>query len=204
MRILAIDPGCEESAYIILDTEKKGILDKHKISNVELLDKIIEDDFEVQLYTLDEVAIETVSSYGMAVGQTVFDTCIWTGIYLNILHQRFKNKTKLIFRQTIKMHHCNSVRAKDGEVSQAIRNKYGEDSTIKNPNPFYQTPNGMWMNGDLWAALALALYIYEPKDYPIKNLQEREENKLAKSLLMDSKEDHNKYLFDLKEAKKKK
>jgi len=72
-RTLAIDPGNVESAYVIFDG--KTILDKHKIPNKELLE-LINPVLEMSC-EFNEVAIEMFSSYGMAVGQTTFDSCVW-------------------------------------------------------------------------------------------------------------------------------
>lgn len=181
MIVLAIDPGNIESAFVLWSGGK--CLDKGKIPNEKLLKK------NWHIIGSIEIAIEMVSSYGMAVGQEVFDTCVWIGIFKSHFEQLYNCKVKLIFRKTIKMHHCHSVRAKDGEVNVVLRQKYGEDNTVKVANEVYwneivEFNNGAkYMNGDIWSAFALATYMTEPKDYPIKNLQEREENKLTRNLL---------------------
>lgn len=187
MIILAIDPGNEFSGVVIWDDVQQIILFKHKLNNLELINKIkdLSQDIKIGL-----CAIEMISSYGLAVGQTTLDTCVWIGIFKQALeNELYLPKVRLIFRKTIKMHHCQNIRIKDGELNMALRNKYGEDNTVKTPNPIYyneiQQYNGSYpyMNGDIFAAFALALYISEPKDYPLSNLQEREENKLTKNLL---------------------
>lgn len=181
MKVLAIDPGNEESAYVVLDSSIPKILDKGKLLNVELIKKIQVNEIQTLLSNLNAAVIEMYSSYGMPVGQTSLDTCVWIGIYKRQL-DLYRVPTYLVFRRTIKLHHCGSVTAGDSNVVKALINKYGQDNTKKRPNLFYVTPNGTWMNGDIWSALALATYWVEPKDRPVENLLEGERNKLSKSL----------------------
>jgi hypothetical protein len=185
MIVLAIDPGNESTAFIIWDSKQKIILNKNKLSNCEFLNLLRQHSFQD---TIEIVAIEMISSYGMAVGQEIFDSCVWLGRYVEIC-SKMGLKYKFIFRKTIKMHHCGSVQAKDGNVNKVLQQKYGKDNSTKEPNKVYinefteKNNSAKYMNNDLWAAFALATYITEEKDYPIKNLMEREENKLSKSLL---------------------
>lgn len=155
MKILAIDPGNNESAYIIWDGYT--IIDKAKISNEELL-VLIEGGWN----GLEFVTIEMIASYGFPMGQTTIDTVFWIGRFLDVA-VKYGYEVKLLFRKTIVIHHCRSPRASDAVVRQALINKYGEDSTKKKPNELYITPNGTWMNGDLWSAFALATYWTEQK-----------------------------------------
>ena len=147
--IFAIDPGNTFSAYILFTPEK--ILFKGKISNEELMlvlctfrDEIV----DCRLY------IEGIASYGMAVGKEVFQTCIWIGRFM----QEFgADKTEIVYRQAIKVHHCNSVRAKDGNIRQALIDKYGIQGVKKDQGFTYG------INADIWSALAIATYVYETK-----------------------------------------
>lgn len=189
MRILAIDPGNIESAYVLLDAPtglNQILLDKGKIDNRFLRDGKLK---ELLFLQPDEIAIEMIASYGMSVGQPLFDSCVWIGIFKNYIENHSNIRVKLIFRKTIKMHHSHSVRAKDGDINTVLQAKYGFDNTIKKPNKFYwnewveKNKGAKSMNGDIWAALALATYILEPKDYPLSNLQEREEMKLTPNLI---------------------
>ena len=65
MNILAIDPGSIESAYVLMDEHYKPI-QFGKIGNENMFE-IIEETMP------DKVVIEMVASYGMAVGESVFD-----------------------------------------------------------------------------------------------------------------------------------
>jgi hypothetical protein len=83
MKILAVDPGNIESGYAIIEMPDFKLLEFGKVKNEELLADI-EDRF-VYDTTIDAVAIEMVASYGMAVGKSVFDTCVWIGRFVQAL-----------------------------------------------------------------------------------------------------------------------
>ena len=57
--------------------------------------------------------------------------------------------------QKAKMHLCNSPRAKDANVSQALKDKLGEVGTAKAPGPLYGIAK------HAWAALAVGVYAAE-------------------------------------------
>ena len=68
----------------------------------------------------------------MAVGATVFDTCVWIG--------QFKQKAienditvEFIYRKDEKMNLCHSMKAKDSNIRQALIDRFGEVGTKKNP-----------------------------------------------------------------------
>lgn len=94
----------------------------------------------------DSCVIEMVACYGMAVGKEVFETCVWIGRFLE------RVDAKLVYRRDVKLHVCGSARAKDANIAQALRDKYGEVGTKKNPGPLFG------IKSHLWAALALADY----------------------------------------------
>ena len=144
MRILAIDPGSEQSALVLWDGSQ--ILDHRKEPNEDIISHII-------LLQYDVLAIEEICSYGMPVGKDVFDTCIWTGRYIQtaVNHQR---PYELIPRREVKLHLCNSVRAKDANVRQALIDKVGPQGKKATPGPTYG------IKADEWAALGLALTAY--------------------------------------------
>jgi hypothetical protein len=96
----------------------------------------------------DFAAIEMIASYGLPVGREVFETCLWIGRFM----ERLDKPTRLIYRKDVKLHLCNSPRAKDGNVRQALVDKYGKPGTKKNPGKLYG------ISGHLWAALAVADY----------------------------------------------
>lgn len=147
MIILAIDPGNIQSAWMFFDTETNAIKDCGITENNELLKILANRPFE----ELDYLAIEMIACYGMAVGKSVFDTCVWIGRFvqfINVPHQ-------FIYRKDEKICLCNSTKAKDANIRQALIDLYGgNDKAIgnkKNPGPLYG------IKADLWAALAVAV-----------------------------------------------
>lgn len=172
MSILAIDPGNEESGYVVWDGHT--IIDKNKINNDELLNLIPKGWEGISLVT-----IEMVASFGFPAGQTTFDTVLWIGRFLQKAEEN-NYVVKLVFRKTIVIHHCSSPRGSDAVVRQALVNKYGEDDTKKRPNELYRTPNKMWMNGDIWNAFALATFWTEKK--ATIQYSDNEMNLMSKSL----------------------
>jgi Holliday junction resolvasome RuvABC endonuclease subunit len=67
---LGIDPGSTETAYCRID-ENYNIYKADKIPNDTLIDH--------QLCGVDHIAVESIQSYGMAVGRSIFDTTYMIG-----------------------------------------------------------------------------------------------------------------------------
>lgn len=147
-KVLAIDPGNVLSAYVLVEVEnlaerKYKILEKGKVENDELRTLIDSMDIVKEQYDL---VIEMVASYGMAVGKTVFDTVFWIGRFWEKSESVNKN---LLYRKDVKMYLCNSMKAKDANISQALRDKFGEKGTKKNPGFFFG------FKSDEWSAFAV-------------------------------------------------
>jgi len=154
MRILAIDPGTYQSGWVVYDTEDHSIPFSGITPNEEVVETM---DVESHL------AIEMVGCYGMAVGKSVFETCVWIGQFIRAWNVGGNCKDTLeelaVYRRDVKLYLCNSVRAKDANVRQAILDKfkpYGggktpQVGTKKQPGPLYGIKSHMW------AALGVAL-----------------------------------------------
>jgi hypothetical protein len=153
MGILAIDPGPEHSAYLFYRDGKLGFFDK--ISNEELLHLL-------KHFTIEEMAIEMIQSFGMPVGQTVFDTCVWIGRFIQEWQPKIATK---VYRQDVKMHICHNQRAKDSNIRQALIDRFPASGggkcpqigTKKQPGPLYGVTK------DIWSALAIAITFDERK-----------------------------------------
>jgi hypothetical protein len=141
MRVLAIDPGNMESAYLLLEDET--ILSFAKLPNADMRRVLDTSRGDGTL-----LAVEMIASYGMAVGATVFDTCVWIGRFLE--YWADDENVSLIKRIQVKSHICHSAKAKDGNIRQALIDRYGEQGTKKNPGPTYG------IAADVWSALAIA------------------------------------------------
>lgn len=145
MKILAIDPGNIESAYVLMGEDYKP-LEFGKVDNNKLLEYM-------QILIYGKVVIEMVASYGMAVGATVFETCVWIGKYL----QASGVPTERIFRKDVKMNLCGQTRAKDSNIRQALIDRFGVVGTKKQPGWFYG------FKSDIWAAYAVGVTYFDTK-----------------------------------------
>lgn len=156
MRFLAIDPGPTESAYVVYDSVPHIPRVWEKVANEDMLVKL---DTTVAAV----LAIEMVASYGMAVGATVFETCVWAGRFIErwnthlapVTRNPFGLQPTRVYRKDVKMHLCGSMRAKDANIRQALIDRYGgKEAAIgkrASPGPLYG------MAGDCWAALGVAI-----------------------------------------------
>lgn len=147
--ILAIDPGNIQSAYVLYDGEK--IIEADKVDN-EMMRILI----ECRNADISTILIEMVASYGMPVGKEVFDTVLWIGRFIELAENRAIDH-ELIYRRQVKIHHCNSMKAKDSNIIQALKDKYGDKGTKANPGFFYG------FKEDLWQAFAIAAYYQESR-----------------------------------------
>lgn len=161
MKLLAIDPGATQSAYVVVETNNLVPVWFDKLPNEELLAL-------PHLYTCDRVAIEQIGHYGtgMPAGQTVFDTCVWIGRFLQAAHQHHIEGTPnqivhLIPRREVKLHLCGNAKAKDGNIRQALIDRFapGEPNSGKGrkgePGFFYG------FHSDVWQCYALAVYFMD-------------------------------------------
>ena len=155
-KIIAIDPGNIKSALLVW--HKGEIEDKFIVSNQEVLNFL--SSFSDGGYTL---VIEMIASYGMPVGQTIFDTCVWIGRFVQLWNSR-GYKWDLMYRKNVKMHLCHNMRAKDSNIRQAIIDKYPANGGGKCPQVGTKGSPGLLygITADLWAALGIAI-TYEEK-----------------------------------------
>jgi hypothetical protein len=136
--IIGIDPGNKETAFVILHGNR--ILAHHYQPN-EIALEILKD----WINTDAEIYCEMIASYGMPVGKSIFDTCLFIGRIIELLPD-----VKLITRNVVKNAICHSSKAKDANIRQALIDIYGEVGTKKNPGGTFG------ISGDKWAALAVA------------------------------------------------
>jgi len=150
--ILAIDPGNVESAYVVLDENLKpvefGKWENNRLAFC-LFDIILE-------HKIKHVAIEMIASYGMAVGESVFNTCVWVGrlterAYSNVI----VDKVTYIYRKDEKINLCHTMKAKDGNIRQALIDRFGVVGTKKSPGWFYG------VSKDVWAAIAVGVTYHD-------------------------------------------
>jgi len=147
--IFAIDPGNIHSAFVIYRTDPQEIIRWGKVDNYELLREIGDLDISCSF------AIEKIASYGMSVGAEIFSTCFWTGRFQQRIVDKCGVDPIMIERGKIKMHLCHTMRAKDGNIRQALIDKLGPQGTKKHPGPTYG------LSKDGWAALGVAVTVAE-------------------------------------------
>ena len=80
----------------------------------------------------DVLVIEMIASYGMPVGKEVFETCVWIGRFKELAIIR-NIKVEYIYRKDEKMNLCQSMKAKDSNIRQALIDRFGIVGTKKNP-----------------------------------------------------------------------
>lgn len=147
--VLAIDPGPVQSAYAIIRRKDLYVEDFGILENKKLIDTM---QYICQDVNID-IAVEMIASYGMAVGATVFETCVWVGRILQSLDPHSLRSTR-VYRKDVKMNLCGATKAKDANIRQAIIDRYsvmyGENCTKKN-GMLYK------VSKDAWAAIAVGL-----------------------------------------------
>lgn len=151
--ILAIDPGNVESAYVLVEDDLSRVVEKGKVENFELVDIILR--IKDEHSSLEHIAIEMIASYGMAVGKTVFETCVWIGRFAQLIRVEFGVEPEFIYRSEEKMCLCHSMKAKDSNIRQSLVDRFGEVGTKKNPGYFYG------FKKDIWSAMAVAVTYHE-------------------------------------------
>lgn len=144
-KLIAIDPGPTHSAYVTLDYGG-SITGFGKVANDQLLGII-----ERSRNRSGHMAVEMIASYGMPVGAEVFETCVWIGRMI----ERWDLAYTLVYRREVKLHLCNAPRAKDGNVRQALLDRWGGKvvamGSKKAPGPLYG------ISADVWQALGVAV-----------------------------------------------
>ena len=158
--ILAIDPGSSESGFVLLGKDLE-VIDLGKVKNEELISKIIRyfEDCKDLDYKIN-CAIEMIASYGMSVGQTVFETCIWVGRFTEICNS-YGVEVKYIYRKDEKINLCNSMKAKDSNIIQALIDRFAPTTPNKGKGS-KKVPG--WFYGfkkDIWQAYAVGVTYYD-------------------------------------------
>jgi hypothetical protein len=143
MRILGIDPGTSESAYVIFDGVR--VLEHGYLANAAMKQRLTGNRYDV-------LAIERVQFYGVG-GNELRDTIEWVG--------RFDAECEamLIPRKDVRLHLCDTTRCGDPQVRAAILDRFGgrkqAQGTAKSKGPLYGIAKHEW------AALAVCIVAYD-------------------------------------------
>lgn len=155
MLVLAIDPGPEQSAYVVWD----GL-------NFQAMEILPNDDLLSILRTghtrAQVLAIEQIKSYGKAVSDTIFNTVFWSGRFVEAWNWNRKLPWHRIPRMEIKMHLCHAANVKDSNIRCALIDRFEPGLKPK------ERPKGILkgLAGDTWAAFALAVTWIDKYDEP--------------------------------------
>lgn len=148
MIVLAVDPGTEQSAWLLYDTDAARPTEFGLEANDVVSDRLF-------VLKAGHLAVEMVACYGMAVGHDVFETAVWIGRFIEAWKRWRSLPWSYVYRLDVKMHLCHSPRAKDANVRQALIDRWGGKQKAvglkKTPGPLYG------LKDDLWAALGVAV-----------------------------------------------
>lgn len=140
MIILGVDPGQRQSGWALLDTAMNAVVESGVADNDQLL-------YGIRDIPADVMAIEVFEARGMPIGEDSIETILFTGR----LMQAWPNALRRVRRSQIKLHLCGTSRAKDGNIRQALIDRFGKPGTKKNPGGTYG------VTSHAWAALAAAV-----------------------------------------------
>lgn len=150
--VIGIDPGPEESAYILWDG--KRIYEKGNSPNLDLLAALEDPSRHFNIVPPDYCAIEQLRGFGIMASNGLFDTCHWTGRFLQAFGD---HRTTLIPRKDVAKHICaNSGASHDKFIREALVTRFGgtEQAAIGRK----ATPGLLYgVSGHLWPAFAVAV-----------------------------------------------
>lgn len=148
--ILAFDPGNEYTAYCLIDDDRRPV-EFGKVPNKDALSYVYHHAGDTRI---EAVVIEMVASYGMAVGKSVFETCVMIGRLTEAADASYF-PVDYIYRIEEKTTICHDSKAKDSNIRQALIDRFAQHD-LKNGKGTKKDPD--WFYGfakDEWAAYAV-------------------------------------------------
>jgi hypothetical protein len=126
LTIMAIDPGTTESAVVFYHPAERSLGVTSFGYNERLLEGLRQ---EIPGEEPTVVVCEMVQHYGsgLAVGKETFETVRWIGRFEEAVLSR-GGRFEVLYRPQIKAQICGSAKAKDGNVRQALVDRFGGDS----------------------------------------------------------------------------
>ena len=149
--IIAIDPGTKETGIVVYAPVSQSVDWMGILPNPELRDMLVG-------VNQGCIAIEMIASYGMPVGREVFETCVWIGRLIEACSLP-PDRCRKVYRRQVKQQVCSSPRAKDGNVRQAIIDRYPRSGGGKTPQIGTKAQPGplYGMRSHMWAALGVGI-----------------------------------------------
>ena len=140
--ILGIDPGPTESAYCYV-TLRQTVDSAGKVSNVELIEML-----RASALSTWSVAVESIQSFGMVVGRSVFDTCYQIG-RIQQACEDLGIPCTLYPRQEYLRRICGGSHTKDSILRQAMELRFGGygETVLNEIIPDGQSGAGVYLNG---------------------------------------------------------
>ena len=171
--IIGIDPGTEKSGFMLWDREKQIITAKDIPKNLILAKKL---KFQQQLSETTICGIEDIQCQGQPLGKSIFRTLKWIGIF-GYIEEQNKIVVIEIYRRTLVNHFTGSSTGGDRNISTALKIRFGNKGTKKNPGKLYGVKTHMW------PALAVAIMINDylelyGEDLGIEELRRKHEKKI--------------------------
>ena len=152
MKILSIDPGTVQSGFVVFNSETRQVEESGVVENEELLHRSSWVDADI-------LAIESLQSYGMTVGQTTFETAIWVGRFIQYAVSNQIPYKKLYKKKDINPAICFTPQAKDKNIRRAVLDMFEPTGGGKNPEIGTKALPGplFGVNSHAISALAVAL-----------------------------------------------
>ena len=141
MKLFAIDPGTNQSGWVLYDGGSvidSGVHDNHDVLRWVQAGQ-----------SADVLAIEMMKARGMPTSNDEFKTLVWIGRYQQAWRE--PESVHLVYRQDVKLHICGDSRAKDTNIRAALLDLVGKQGTKKAPGPTYGVAS------HAWAALGVAV-----------------------------------------------
>ena len=205
-RILAIDPGNMKSGWIIGRDDEEVIGGFDVVSFGVDENKYLRGQFKeaVSLFqpTLTRLVIETPKPRGMPTAGEEMETMIHIGRFIQ-QWSRLGGRWSYVFRQDVKLNLCGNNRAKDPNVSQAIKDRFGGEQNgrkcrvckgkgwVGRGRPVCTACNGeMWevppgplagVATHVWAALGVALWFVDVGEVHQRIINPNQNKKKRKS-----------------------
>jgi len=131
---IGLDPGTTKTGWVVFDPKEEAVLHAGHDPN----------EFVINLLECgslgDKVIMECFAAQGMPLGESSIETVRWEGRFM----ERSRTEVCRITRREVKVELCNSARAKDANIRQALVDLYAHGfgnhgyGTKAEPSPLYR------------------------------------------------------------------
>lgn len=148
--ILAIDPGSEQSGWVLFDgmrVRESGVLPNDQVLGMLAAD----------YPRVESLAIEMMKARGMPTSNDEMRTLVWVGRFQQAWRE--PDAVRLVYRMDVKLHLCGSMRAKDPNVRQALIELFPATGGGKTPQIGTKAQPGplFGVSSHAWPALGVAI-----------------------------------------------